>query len=87
MPRKRALIGIDVGTSGTKVLPTLGPDSGHVSEPGVGLVFASECLLASELLVVAPNVSLLDLAAMAQIPAHQLRDLDARLAAALAGDR
>jgi len=37
-------------TSGRKVLSTMGPDSGHVSEPDVGLIFASECLLANELL-------------------------------------
>ena len=36
--------------SGRKVLSNLGPDDGHVSEPDHGLVFASEDLLAHELL-------------------------------------
>jgi uncharacterized protein (DUF362 family) len=37
-------------TSGRKVLTTLGPDKGHISEPDYGLIFASEDLLANELL-------------------------------------
>ena len=34
---------------GTKVLSTYGPDKGHVSEPDPGLVFASESLLAHDM--------------------------------------
>ncbi len=37
-------------TSGRKVLTTFGPDSGSVSEPEHGLIFATEDLLANELL-------------------------------------
>lgn len=37
-------------TSGRKVLSTFGPDSGTVTEPEQGLIFASEDLLANELL-------------------------------------
>jgi uncharacterized protein (DUF362 family) len=37
-------------TSGRKVLSVLGPDSGTVTEPEQGLIFASEDLLANELL-------------------------------------
>ena len=37
-------------TSGRKVLTTLGPDSGSVSEPEQGLIFATEDLLANELM-------------------------------------
>jgi len=37
-------------SSGRSVLTTLGPDNGHVAEPDFGLVFASEDLLAHELL-------------------------------------
>jgi uncharacterized protein (DUF362 family) len=37
-------------TSGRKVFTTIGPDFGDVAEPEYGLVFASEDLLASELL-------------------------------------
>jgi uncharacterized protein (DUF362 family) len=40
-------------SSGRTVLTTLGPDSGHISEPDYGLVFASEDLLAHELLAYA----------------------------------
>jgi len=36
--------------SGRKVLSNFGPDNGHVSEPDYGLVFASEDILAHELL-------------------------------------
>lgn len=37
-------------TSGRKVLTTFGPDSGSVSEPEQGLIFATEDLLANELM-------------------------------------
>ncbi len=39
-----------VVSSGTKVLSTFGPDNGHVTAPSHGLVFASEDILAHELL-------------------------------------
>jgi len=37
-------------TSGRKVITTIGPDQGDISEPDQGLIFASEDLLANELL-------------------------------------
>ncbi|MBT3311932.1 MAG: DUF362 domain-containing protein [Desulfobacterales bacterium] len=37
-------------TSGRKVLSTFGPDKGFISEPDYGLIFATEDLLANELL-------------------------------------
>jgi uncharacterized protein (DUF362 family) len=37
-------------TSGRRVLSTFGPDDGYVAEPDYGLVFASEDILANELL-------------------------------------
>jgi uncharacterized protein (DUF362 family) len=37
-------------TSGRKVLTTIGPDTGDITEPEYGLVFASEDLLANEIL-------------------------------------
>ena len=40
-------------TSGRKVLTTIGPDSGDVAEPDQGLIFASEDLLANEILAYA----------------------------------
>jgi arylsulfatase A-like enzyme len=60
-----------------------------LDDPHLGPIAREEIadLLASELLTVAPDVSLLDLAALAQIPARQLLVLDARLAAAQAIDR
>ncbi len=36
-------------SSGRKVLSNFGPDTGHISEPGMGLIFASTDLLAHEL--------------------------------------
>jgi hypothetical protein len=58
-----------------------------IDDPVVGPILRSEVadLLASELLTVAPSTSLLDLAAMAQLPAQQLLDLNDRLATALEG--
>jgi uncharacterized protein (DUF362 family) len=40
-------------SSGRKVLSTFGPDNGHVTNPGHGLIFSSEDLLAHELLAYA----------------------------------
>jgi arylsulfatase A-like enzyme len=58
-----------------------------IDDPLVGPILREEVadLLASELLTVAPHASLLDLAAMAQLPAQQLLDLNVRLATALEG--
>ena len=58
-----------------------------LDDPRVGPILKEEIadLLASELLTVAPHASLLDMAAMAQLPAQQLIDLNVRLATAMEG--
>lgn len=57
-----------------------------LDHPQAGPVVKEEAadLVAGELLTINPHMSLLDLAAMAQIPANHLRRIDTRLAAAVA---
>ncbi len=58
-----------------------------IDDPRVGPILKEELadLLASELLTVAPHASVLDMAAIAQLPASQLVDLNVRLATAMEG--